>query len=119
MQSFLGLVSYLGKFIPNLAARTSSLRDLNKDGSIKGWDETHDMAINGIKEILMKRENLGFFHDEDHTVLITDACDKGLGAILLQNRNGEERIIAYRSKSLSEIESRYCQTEKEALGVVW
>lgn len=119
LQSFLGLLSYLGKFIPNLAAKTSGLRELSKEGSVNQWNAAHDKIIQEIKDILTKRENLGFFHEGDETILITDACDLGLGAILLQIDGTNERVIAYGSKSLSEIESRFCQTEKEALAVVW
>lgn len=42
---------------------------------------SHDAAITDIKEMFLRREDLGFFHEEDHThtVLIKHACDKGLG----------------------------------------
>ena len=39
----------------------------------------------------------------------------GLGSILIQ----DSRAIAFASRSLSDVESRYSQTEREALGVVW
>ena len=51
--------------------------------------------------------------------LITDASPVGLGAVLTQEQNGEDRVICYASRSLSEVEKRYSQTEREALGIVW
>ena len=43
----------------------------------------------------------------------------GLGAVLVQVKGGESRAICYASRSLSQVECRYSQTEKEALALVW
>ena len=42
-----------------------------------------------------------------------------MGAVLIQFENDIPRPIAYARKSLSDTEKRYCQTEKEALALVW
>lgn len=43
----------------------------------------------------------------------------GLRAVIIQwNLNGP-RIIAYGNKSLTDCVKRYCQTEKDALALVW
>lgn len=51
--------------------------------------------------------------------MITDASPVGLGAVLLQINDSGPRIISYASKSLSDVEKRYAQIEKEALALVW
>ena len=43
----------------------------------------------------------------------------GLGAVLTHQQGGVWRVISYASRSLSEVECRYSQTEKEALALVW
>ena len=51
--------------------------------------------------------------------MIADASPVGLMVVLVQDKNGESRAICYASKSLSQVERRYSQTEKEALALVW
>lgn len=52
--------------------------------------------------------------------MIVDASPEGLGAVLLQeNREGQHRIISFASKSLTDLERKYFQTEREALAIVW
>ena len=68
---------------------------------------------------MAKTETLGYFDSAAKTRVITDASPVGLGAILVQEQNGEERVICYASRSLTDVEKRYSQTEKEALGIVW
>ena len=43
----------------------------------------------------------------------------GLGAALAQEQGGTWRAVSYASRSLTDMERRYSQTEKEALALVW
>ncbi len=58
-------------------------------------------------------------HSATETQLITDASPVGLGAVLVQKQKGEFVFIAYASGILTDVETRYSQTEKETLGIVW
>ena len=62
---------------------------------------------------------LAYFDKDAHTRVIADASPVGLGAVLVQDKNGESRVVCYASRSLSSVERRYSQTEKEALALVW
>ena len=53
------------------------------------------------------------------TELKVDASPVGLGAILLQRSSSVVRPVACASRTLTDVERRYSQTEKEALAVVW
>ena len=53
------------------------------------------------------------------TQLRVDASPVGLGAILTQTQQGVVRPVAYASRTLTPVERRYSQTEREALAVVW
>ena len=53
------------------------------------------------------------------TKVITDASPVGLGAVLVREQKGENRVISYASRGLSDVEQRNSQTNKEALRIVW
>ena len=48
-----------------------------------------------------------------------DASKQGLGAVLCQLVEGEERVIMYASRALTETEKKYHSYEQEALALVW
>lgn len=119
VRSFLGLVNYVGKFIPNLATLTEPLRLLMKQKQKFVWASDQQKAFNRLKEHMTDHKTLGYFEVNDRTQLIADASPVGLGAVLIQINEHGPRVIAYANKSLSDVEKRYAQTEKEALALVW
>lgn len=120
VRSFLGLANYMNKFIPNLATLDEPLRELTKKNTKFEWNEMQKDSFEAIKCAMATATKLGFFARNDHTAVMADASPTGLGAVLLQtDTQGYSRIICHASKSLTETERRYCQTEKEALALVW
>lgn len=125
VQSFLGLVNYVGKWIPNLATWTEPLRELLKLKLGKGaditsyWQNRQKEAFNCLKRAMTQIRSLGYYDPKDRTQVFADASPVGLGAVLVQHGASGPRIIAYGNKSLTDREKRYCQTEKEALALVW
>lgn len=120
LRSFLGLITYVGRFIPHLATKTEPLRQLLRGKAAFRWESVHRESFDKIKETISDIGYLGFFNKKDTTKLIADASPDGLGAVLLQeNSVGETRIIAFASKALTVLEKKYFQTEREALALVW
>ena len=64
---------------------------------------------------------MAYFDPSKTTELSVDASPVGLGAILAQidPATGDRTMVAYASRSLTNTEQRYSQTEHEALAVVW
>jgi hypothetical protein len=54
----------------------------------------------------------------DKFILDTEASDTAISIKLLQNQNGEERVIAYGSFTLAPAQRRYCTTRKDLLAIV-
>lgn len=119
IRSFLGLVNFVGKFIPDLATTTEPLRLLTKKDTPFEWKQEQQIAFDKLKQSLSSNLALGFYDIKDRTQLYADASPYGLGAVLIQINAKGPRVISYAAKSLSETEKRYCQTEKEALALVW
>jgi len=57
--------------------------------------------------------------DDGTFYLDTDASDKGVGAVLSQEQDGREVILAYASRTLSKPERNYDMTRQELLAVVF
>ena len=56
---------------------------------------------------------------DEEFILRTDASDVGLGATVLQNRDGQIFPVAYASRKLLERERRYSAMDRGCLGIVW
>lgn len=119
MRSLLGMANYCSRFIPDFATVTEPLRKLTRKGTTWEWGTEQESAFNHLKELLTSNTVMAYFDPKKNTELIVDASPVGLGAILLQNQNGQQSIIAYASKALTDVERRYSQTEREALAIVW
>ena len=119
VKSFLGLVNFNARFIPDLATVAEPLRRLTKKGEPFVFGPEQQAAFTELKRRLTQAETLGYFDRNAKTKIIADASPVGLGAVLVQEHNGENRVICYASRGLSEVERRYSQTEREALGLVW
>jgi len=76
-------------------------------------------SFDELKKRLSSADTLGYFDKNAPTKVIADASPVGLGALLVQQQGEELRVISYASRSLSDTERQYSQTEKEALAIVW
>ncbi|KAL9986304.1 hypothetical protein ACROYT_G000436, partial [Oculina patagonica] len=112
---FLGMVNYMGKFIPNLADLTQPLRELLHKEVEWHWSERQEKAFRAIKEKLTSDATLQYYDVETPLTVSVDASSYGLGACLLQ----EGRPVCYASRSLNSAEKNYAQIEKELLAIVY
>ena len=120
VRSFLGLVNFLGRFIPDLSTVAAPLRELTRSAAEWRWDEPQRNAFVTLKKRLSQRRTLAYFQQHAETELVVDASPVGLGAVLLQKQSdGMFQPVEYASRSLTDVEQRYSQTEREALAVVW
>ena len=115
VRSFLGMVQYSARFIDNLATMSEPLRKLTKKGAEWLWTETEAVAFDKMKGALSEDTTVRYFDPKKETTILVDASPVGVAGILSQ----EGRPVAYASRSLSDVEQRYSQTEREALAVVW
>ena len=115
VQCLLGIISYVGKFIPNLAETTKPLRELLKKEIDWHWKKTYEEAANKTKELLISRSCLAFFDPSKAIQIQVDASKSGIGAVLMQNG----KPVSYASRSLTNAQKNYAIIEKELLAVLF
>ncbi|BES90768.1 Reverse transcriptase (RNA-dependent DNA polymerase) [Nesidiocoris tenuis] len=115
VKSFLGLVTYLSKFVPNLSAIADPLRSLLHKNKRWSWAKEQEDAVDNIKQLISNAPVLAYFDPEKLVTLQADASSKGLGCVLLQ----EGHPVAFASRSLSDSEKNWANIERECLAIVF
>ena len=118
VRSFLGTASYYRRFIPDFSTIAAPLTDLTRKDVKFRWSEAADIAFNSLKTLLISAPILSFPREKGLYILDCDASGTGIGSVLSQIQDGEERVIAYASQTLSKTQRRYCTTYRELLAVV-
>ncbi|GFV89409.1 retrovirus-related Pol polyprotein from transposon 412 [Trichonephila clavipes] len=101
-------VNYLGHIISAEGVRT----DPEKVSAVKNWKRPENLQALTSSPILI------YPQPDKPFILDTDASNESVGAVLSQEIDGQERVVAYWSKCLSKPERNYCVTRKELLAIV-
>ena len=115
VQRLLGLAQYLSKFLPHLSDITKPLRELTQKDIAWVWDHPQQEALEKLKQAVMSTPVLRYYNINEEVTLQCDASQSGLGVAMMQNG----QPVAYASRALSPVETRYAQIEKELLAVVF
>jgi len=94
------------------------LYQLTEKGHSFTWTEDCQVVFEQLKEHLNTAPVLCMPADDKPYVLDTDASDFAIGAVLSQEHEGVERVVAYASRRLSHAEVNYCVTRRELLAIV-
>ena len=128
VRSFLGFAGYYRKFIRNFSCIVRPLNDLlvcgtSKSGKTKKpvyrWEDSHQDSFERIREELATAPVLAYADYTKPFRVHTDASLCGLGAVLYQHQDGEDRVVAYASRSLKPSEKRYHSSKLEFLALKW
>ena len=128
LRRFLGMASYYRKYIPNFADIAYPLYSLAKKNA--------KLNRNANKEVELDADELKAFQDLKNALTTepvvlhyphwdkpfevhVDASNYGLGAVLVQKIDGEEKVIMYASRLQNNDEVKYGIYQKEALAMVW
>ena len=121
LRSFLGLVSYYRKFIPNFAGISKCLYKLTSPKKPFHWTNILTDTFNNLKNVICS--NLVLKYPDPHSPLIirSDASSYAVGAVLLQVQDDSniEFPIYCVSRCLKDAEIRYSITKKEGIAVIF
>ena len=135
LRTFLGFTGYNRRYVRDYAKIARPLNDLligrhnKRKGKVKKkpekvdptwiWGELQREAFNKLKLSLTSPPILSYPDYSKPFLLHTDASSDGLGAILYQNFDGTERVIAYASRGLCKSERNYPAHKLEFLALKW
>ena len=122
VKSFLGLASYNRKFVKDFTTIAAPLHKLTAKDIRFRWSPDCEVAFAKLKAALCSSPILATPDTAPEAapfILDTDACDFGIGAVLSQVQQGQERVISYASRCLNKHEKKYCATRKEMLALVY
>ena len=120
VRSFLGLVNYYHKFLPNLATILHPLNQMLESNYQWDWTDRCEEAFQKVKVMIASDLVLTHYDPKLPLQLACDASPVGIGAVPSHVMpDSTERPIAFASRSLSKAERNYAQIDKEALATVW
>ena len=120
LSSFLGLLQFFRRFIPNFCEVAAPLTDLTKkDQGLHKWDTRCDEAFESLKTAITEAPFLVSPDWEKSFRGHVDASHTAIGGTLTQlGENGRNRVIAFCSKKLSDAEANYTANDRELLALV-
>ena len=127
LRSFLGMMGWNQRFIEQFSEMSTVLYDLlNEKDSFK-WKYEHQQAFDAIRRSLTKETMLRYFEKGKKAAFSVDAGKKahkigdrgGMSAIMAQKYQDCWRPIYFARRRLTDVESRWGQTELEARAVKW
>ena len=120
LKSYLGLLTYYSRFLPNLSTTLAPLYKLLKHSVKWQWTDEQEKSFKESKQLLLSSQLLVHFNPTLKIRLACDASAYGIGAVLSHEMpDGSEKPIGFVSRTLSDTEKKYSQIEKEGLACVF
>ncbi len=132
LRSFLGFTGYYRRFVKGYAKLVKPLNDLlvghptNKTAAKSKkkrtpwvWGDAERGCVRGHHQTSDQPPALGTADFSKPFIVTTDGVREGLGAVLYQEQDGLERVIAYASRGLRPSERNYPAHKLEFLCLKW
>ena len=116
LKSYLGILTYYSKFLPNLSTTLHPLYKLLRKDVDWARGVAQAKAFAASKDLLTSDKCLAHFDSSLDLTLACDASANGLGAVLSHKMaDGTERPLAYSSRTLTSNERNYQLGERTCL----
>ena len=120
LRSFLGLINYYGKFIPNASTILNPLNKLLRKDTPWNWSKECQTSFESAKKHLVSTEVLTHYTPSLPIRMAGDASSYGIRAVIAHIfPDGSERPVVFASSTLTDSERNYSQVEKEALSLIF
>ena len=119
VRKFLGLANYYRRFIKNFAQIARPINMFIRKDKKWQWEEAQQKAFNELKRIFTSRPVLAAPDLDKEFKIETNASNYATGGVLSMKCSDKKwRLVAFISKSLSDMERNYEIYDKEMLVVV-
>lgn len=119
MQTFLGKINFLRRFIPNYAEIVKDITDMPKKTNKVKWIVHARYAFDQIKKAIPEAPTLASPDYSSPFSIFSFASKTTLAIVLLQkNTNGDDQPIAFFSKVMRDVELRYDIIEKQVYALI-
>ena len=119
VRAFLGLCSYYRRFVRGFAQRAAPLNHLTGKDVPFQWTADCQEAFEFLRAALCAEPIMSHPDFSRSFTLYTDASQIAVGAVLAQEVDGLEKVVAYASHSLTAAERRWSTYDREMWAIVW
>ena len=113
MQSFMGTINFVRRFVPDFAQIVKALQQMVKKSVQFKWTDSKKNAFNKIKTSISHAPSLKSPNFEKDFILYTFASDDSLASVLTQKEDGgDEYPISFMSTGLQGAELNYPAVDK-------
>jgi hypothetical protein len=113
------MANFSARFIPRFSEKAAPLHGLKRKGIRFVWGADQQASLDSLKRALREAPVLQIPDFEKEFVLVTDASDVAVSAVLNQRINGDLAPISFQSRLLSPVERKYSTYVKECLDVLF
>ncbi|KAG2794525.1 hypothetical protein PC129_g23238 [Phytophthora cactorum] len=118
LRQFLGLATYLCKYVENYAGKIRPLSQLLKKEAEWKWSAECQQAFDAVKQGLTEAPVLAVADQDRPFHVVCDASDFAIGYTLMQHdHEGCDRVVYYQSRQLKPAERNYPEHDKELLAM--
>ena len=119
VQSFTGFCNYYRRFIRDYSKIATPLYRFTKKEQFFRWDKPAEEAFQKLKELILQEPILKTFDQDKEAIVKTDAFDFAIDTRLYQIHDDKKHPIAFISKKLQDVETRYPIHDKELYAIVF
>ena len=122
LKKFIGLVNYFRNHVRDSSSLTAPLEELAKPyrpNDQLEWTKETELVFEKVKEAVHECPQLWFVDENEKIFVHTDASNVGIGGYMFQIINGEEKPIAFISKSYDPPMKKWCAYQKEGFGIFY
>ncbi|KAG6592637.1 reverse transcriptase [Phytophthora cinnamomi] len=118
LRQFLGLATYLCKYVEDYAGKIRPLSQLLKKDAVWNWTTDCQKAFDAVMRGLTDAPILAVADQDRPFHVVCDASDFAIGCALMQHdHEGRDRVVYHQSRQLKPAERNYPVHDKELLAM--